>query len=383
MNNQNRVLILAASAFTTLTLGAESVYQLGDSSHFHVMADVSAVYEDNVLLQSKGSEQDDLSLVFTPGVELRMDSGGAASTLLRYQHSFVRYDKLSELDGDFAHLTFKTRYDSGVAMFNLSASYKEEYSNSYGIDEALDIYGVNVLRDRIHVGADMKYQLSQLTALGVGVAYTDLDYDLDRFTDQTTLSVPLSVYYKVRPTLDLTAGVRYRETDTSIDLKYEDWYYFVGAVGELFSPVFHADLNFGFQDRSVKSGVMPNGDADTTAYNLTVYYTGSAISTIYASLSRDYRTSADQALTYAYSSLSVGANFDLTQTITLNGSFALAKSEYEESIREEDINIVRIGATYSPNDYFKVSASYYFRDVDGNVVNYTNNEVRVTASLRY
>ena len=381
MNNQNRVLILAASAITTLTLGADSVYQLGDTAYFHVMADVSAVYEDNVLLQPNSNKQDDISLVFTPGVELRMDNGGSSSTLLRYQHTFTYYDSLSELDGNYAHLTFKTHYDSGVAMFNLNASYEEQYSNSYGIDQALDAYGILVLRDRINVSGNMKYQMSELTAFGVGADYNDVDYRDSRFTDHQSFAVPVSLFYKIRPTLDLTAGVRYRETDTSIDLKYEDWYYFVGAVGELFSPVFYADLNVGFQERNTKSGVMP--DADTTAYNLTVYYTGSATSTIYASIARDYRTSANQALTYAYSSASVGANLDLTTSISLNGSFAIAKSEYEESIREEDINIVRVGASYSPNDYFKVSASYYFRDVDGNVVNYTDNEVRVTASLRY
>jgi hypothetical protein len=339
------------------------------------------VYEDNVLLQPDNIKQDDWHFVFTPGIELTVGGDSSAQSILRYQHTFTRYDNMTDLDDNYPNLSFQTRYDSGIILLNFNAGYREEFSNNYGIDEALDYYGILVVRAISNAGGNVRYEMSELTAIGVGVDYTKVNYDLPYYVDYNMFSVPVTFYYKIRPTIDLTAGYRYRSTDTSAGLRYKDQYVFVGAVGELFSPVLYADVSVGYQKRDVAHSLLPN--ADSASYNFRLTYTGLAKATVYAAVNRDYRTSAQYGSTYAFMSGAVGGSYALSKFISLNGSLALGNSKYEQSSREEDITILRVGASYRPNDYVTFSASYYYRDVDGNVVNYTDNEFRVTASLRY
>lgn len=381
MKNQITIPLLTALALATTIAGAEPVYKFGDNANLHVLADVALVYEDNIFLAPDSLKEEDIQLVFSPGVELVMKNGTASATTLRYQHTFVRYDDHSEMNEELADVSFSTRYDSGVTLFRAHAKYKEEYSNTYGIDTGSDIFGVLVMREITQVGGNMKYGLTDLTAISGGVDYMRVNYKDPTYSDQDSLTVPVTVFYKVRPNIDLTGGIRYRNTDTSKGLEYEDMYYFVGAVGEVFSPVVYADLNIGYQERTTKNSSLP--DKGSASYSLSFIYTGNPKSTAYFTAARDYRTSAYNALSYSFTSGTLGASYSLSSMFGINGSIAYGTAEYEQSPREEDVAIIRLGANYSPNDYLTISASYYYRDVDGNVADYTDNEFRVTASLRY
>jgi hypothetical protein len=197
------------------------------------------------------------------------------------------------------------------------------------------------------------------------------------YDDRESYTIPVTFFYKVRPKVDLTAGVRYRNTETEGDIEYTDLYYYVGAVGELFSPVIYADLTVGYQERDAKGNL---ADTDSASYKFSLIYTGDPKGTAYFTLARDYRTSAVNSSTYAFTSAAIGGNYAVTDTIGVNAAIVYGESVYEESNREDDIRMVRLGASYQPNDYFTVDASYYRRDVDGNTADYVNNEFRVTAS---
>jgi hypothetical protein len=380
MKNQTRISILATLVLAATTAGTAAMYKLGEDAHVRFLADVGLVYQDNLFLSPDSLEEDDLQLVFTPGVELVMGSK-ASSTTLSYKHMFSRYDDNSELNDDFAQFNLVTKYDSGRTYATASASYREEYSNTYGVDNGSDIFGVLVKRDFYNMSGMVKYGLSELTALSGGLDYTKVNYDLPFYADQESYAVPVTFYYNIRPKIDLTAGLRYRNTDTSIGLEYDDMYYYVGAVGELFSPVIYADLSIGYQEREEKNDLIPS--EGSAAYSLSFIYTGNPKSKAYLTVARDYRTSAYSALAYAWTSATLGANYTLSNLISFDGSIAFGTAEYDQSPREEDITMLRVGANYHPNDYLTVSAGYVYRDVDGNIANYTTNEIRVTASLRY
>ena len=356
-----------------------SVGQVGDSLQLHVSADIDYAFEDNIFLLET-NELEDRYLVFTPGLELRMSEGGTLSASLSYRHSFTRFRDFDSLNGDYADLSVRARYDSGVVLASGYINYEQLYSSLR--DVALAIGGP-VERDQSKAGANIRYELSELTAFKVGLDYTDVDYDLERFTDYDTTAVPLTFFYKVRPKVDLTAGLRYRSTNTTGLFDYEDMYYFVGAVGEVFSPVVFADISVGFQQRDYDGSPI---DTSSASYDITFIYTGNAMGTLYAGLSRDYRTSAVGGTAYAFSSLSVGGNHSLSDKVGLNAGLVYGESEYEESPRAEDLMILNLGASYQPNDYLTLKAMYEFTDVDGKNAfssTYTNNEIRVSASLRY
>jgi len=371
--------ILFASLGSVVAVSAFGAAAQWDNAQLHVLADLELIYEDNIF-QLADNELSDMYVVFSPGVELRIAEEGAASAILRYQHSFTEFEDYSALEGDYANLSFRGRYNSGVVMASGYLTYEELYSS---IQDIAVLTGGPVERTETALGANMRYEISELTAVRAGMDFNDVDYDLDAYTDYDSLSVPVTFFYKVRPRIDLTAGLRYRTTSTDAGIDYDDMFYFVGAVGELFSPVIFADVSIGFQDRDFK-GV--DDDASSASYDITFIYTGDVKTTVYAGFARDYRTSAIGGTAYAFTNLSLGARYDLSNQVGLNAGLVYGESEYERSPRAEDIMILNLGATYQPNDYLTLNAGYSYTDVDGAnefSATYSNSEIRVSASLRY
>ena len=389
MNTPNRLQIFATSLIVAASLGAAPMMELSEDAQLHFIGDLSFVYEDN-LFSTSVDKEDDTYIVFSPGVELRLAAEGSASVTIRYQHDFTRFSDHDELDADFANMDLSIRYDSGVVLARAYTSYRELYSKTWSIDGISDdLFGVLIKRDELKVGANAKYELSELRAISVGLDYDELKYS-GQYIDQETISVPVTYFYQIRPNVDLTAGFRYRETDTNTDISYTDKYFFVGAVGELFSPVIFANVSVGYQDRNADGN---RADISSTSYDLRLTYAGNPKSSLYAALTRDFRTSAFNGLAYSYSSASIGGNYQVSRNFSLNGAIAYAETDYEESFRAEAIRMARLGASYRPNDYLTVNVSYAYRDVNGDrpnsfnpfigYANYSENEIRVTASLRY
>lgn len=371
--------IVCALALGCGSLAMAQSLQVGENGQLHLLADAEYVYETNLFLRSINRVSDHY-LIFSPGVELRLAEEGAASMTLRYQHQFTTYDKSNELNDDYANFNLSARYDSGLVMLSAYANYQELFSST--LDANRD--GQLVERTLTEFGGSLKYGISQLTAVKIGLDVSDTDYDDTIYTDHESLSVPLTFFYQIRPRVDLTAGLRYRSTDTSSAIDFDDMYYFVGAVGELFSPVLYADVSFGYQKRDYDGVSL---DADSASYDITLIYTGNAKATLYGGLARDYRTSAIGGLAYAFTSASLGARYNVSKSVGLNTALTYGESEYEESPRAEDMMILNFGASYHPNDYLTISARFEYTEVDGNNLGgaseYVNNEFRVTASLRY
>jgi hypothetical protein len=382
MKTQLKTTLLLLGAFGAGSIAAAPLLKVNDDIQIHLLADAEFVYESNLFLQ-RDNTVSGRYLIFSPGLELRVAQQGSASAVLRYQHQFTAFRDQSSLDGDYQDFDLRLSYDSGVVLASGHASYKELFSNT--IDANRD--GQLIERTNSSLGGSLRYEISELTAVKVGVDMTEVDYDDFFYTDHESVSVPVTLFYKIRPRVDLTGGIRYRTVETSGGLQdaydYDDFYYFVGAVGELFSPVIFADVSVGYQTRDFEGESL---DAASASYDVTFIYTGDPKTTVYAGLSRDYRTSAVGGLTYAFTSASLGARYAFTDTIGLNAGIVIGENEYEESPRAEDMTILNLGASYHPNDFLTLSARYEYTDVDGANIfsaDYNNREIRISASLRY
>ena len=367
------------------SLSAESMFRIGDTS-VHFVGSSSFVHEDNIYLQS-ANEVSDWRIEFDVALEFNLSPGAAGDTMLLVSSRWVEYNS-EPLDDQFLNLRFHSSYDSGVVLSNVYANYSEDYSGRYDLDSTTDVYGVLIPWSKTQAGGNLRYDMSELTAMKVGVDFSDIDYDpldlgnqsVNVYTGHDYVSIPATVFYRARPNVDLTAGVRYRKTNTDTNIEYTDMYYYVGAIGEVFSPVIHADLAIGWQDRNADGSA---ADSSSASYKFSLIYTGDPKATVYATLARDYHTSATGGSSYALTSATLGGRYAVSSSVSLNGALIFGESEYEESIRAEDIQMARLGVSYSPNDFFRLDAIYYLRDVDGNIADYKNNEFRVTASLRY
>ncbi len=385
MISRTRFTLIAGFALFVTSLCADGLFRMGDTS-VHFVGAATIATEDNIYLLS-ANEVSDWRTEFDVGLEFSVSPEGANDTMLLISNRWVNYDS-EPLDDQFLKIRFHSTYDSGIVLTNIYANYSEDYSGRYDLDPTTDVYGVLIPWNKTEAGGNLRYELSELTAMKIGLDYGDIDFDPLQYADQTVdpytghdyLSIPATVFYRVRPNVDLTAGARYRKTNTEREIEYTDMYYYVGAIGEVFSPVVHADLSIGWQDRNASGS---SADSSSASYKFSLIYTGDPKATVYATLARDYNTSASGGASYALTSATLGGRYDLNRNVSLNAAFIMGESEYEESIRSDDIKMARVGASYSPNDYFRLDAIYYYRDVDGNIANYSNNEFRVTASLRY
>ena len=385
MITQTRITLVSGVVLFVASLSAESLFRVGDTS-VHFMGAASIVSESNIYLQSR-NKVSDWRTEFDAGLEFSLSPVGAGDTSLLISNRWVNYDT-EPLDDQFLKIRFHSSYDSGIVLSNVYANYTEDYSGRYELDTTTDVYGILIPYNRTQAGGNLRYDLSELTAMKVGVDFSDIDYDPlyygdqnhNAFTGHDSISIPATVFYKARPNVDLTAGARYRRTNTDNNIEYTDMFYYVGAIGEVFSPVIHADLTVGWQDRNADGN---NADTNSASYKFSLIYTGDPKATVYATLARDFYTSATSALSYAMTSATVGGRYAVSSKVSVNAALIYGESEYEESIRAEDIQMARLGVSYSPNDFFRLDAIYYLRDVDGNVANYSNDEIRVTASLRY
>ena len=374
-------------ALSTAACSAAPLMQLGEDVQLHLTAGLAFIFEDNVLLTPDSLSQSDSATIFTPGLELRIMPEGTASATLSYKYNITRYADTTELNSEYNDLNLSGRFDSGVMLTSAYLRYVENNSKTWTFENLTDIRGVIVDRETLSFGASARYEISDLTAFKFGYDFSDVSYELNNYFDEESYSVPVSFIYKIRPKVEVNAGIRYRNSEayralTNETREYDDVYYFVGAVGEVFSPVWYADISVGLQERNEKNS---NLDISSGTYNARLIYTGHPKTTAYISLARDFRTSAAGGSAYTFDSLGVGARYSLTNKIGFSGSVVFGQSDYEQSNREEDILLFNVGASYRANDYLSLGASYSYRDVDGNALqtDYSNSELRVTASLRY
>lgn len=375
-------LVTTLGALTiSATLAAAPLLQLGNGLSVHALASMELSYEDNIFLTNSNKEND-LILDITPGIELRMAREGAASVTLKYEHIFRFYNDFSDLDRDLANLTLGVRYDSGVVLANFSGSFRQFSTNDSTVvtgDRLTD-------RDVTRIGGDAKYGISRLLAVRVGASYDKTEYKDDRFTDTEGFSVPVTLFYQVRPKVDLTAGIRYREVDainpTAGREDYRDVFYSVGVVGELFSPVIIGEVKVGIQDRKYKTSGF---SIDTPSYEATVTYVGDPKLSVSLGLRRDYRVSALNTGSYVSTIATLSTQYSLTRQWALSGAISFGNNDYRQSLRDEDLFFLNLGATYRPNDFIAVNVGYEYQDISGNLGfnSYKLNRFRVAASLRY
>ena len=292
-----------------------AILQLGESSTLHLLADAEYVYTDNLFLRTEDSTSGSY-FVFSPGIEWRISQTGGLALTLQLVNQFEVHDERPELDDDFIKVTGNFRYDTGRFLWSGNLAYAEYASNT--VDARLE--DSLIRREHIDAGLKAKYEISELTAVEAGFQFSEVDYESSIFTDHDDLTIPVTFYYSVRPKIDLTAGIQFRsvETSTSVDFdasEYDDTYYFVGAVGEFFSPLIFADFKVGYQEREFDRSRYGASSTSSASYDITFIYTGDVKTTVYAGISRDYRSSAIGGDSYISTSGTLGVRYSLNEVL--------------------------------------------------------------------
>jgi len=370
--------LLTAASAVTVDLEAAPYLVIGDGAELFVTGTVGVRADDNVFLSTDAGRRagtasqvvSDTIFEITPGVDLTFGKNAQLKGSLSSGVAFANYSDNGRLDTTLANLNFRSNYDDGKLKLITAAGYNELNQNS------VDIRGLT-RRDQTFFNGGGEVSVSEKTAVAGKFSFDKLNYKRAAYSDTDTLEVPLDVFYKVSPKVDMSLGYRYRDTQVQIGSDSQDNYFNIGARGE-FSPKLTGSFNVGYNQRSLTRGK----DQDQFGFNADLGYELTPKTSLNFSASNDFGTSAagDQQKNF---SLNGRVSTKLSEVWSLGGGLSYRAIEY--LTRTDDYVEGQISATYVVNAYVGVSAGYTYRsnssDLRGS--EFTNNVFSLSANFRY
>jgi polysaccharide biosynthesis protein VpsM len=354
---------------------------IGDNAELFVTANVSAAYNDNILLSPSGAELEDTVFVFTPGFDLTFGKDSAIKGNLIGTSTLSAYSDNDNLNNQLLGIGGNADYDNGGPL-TLAANASFNELDQPTVDTPS--LGKLVEREVTRAGVSGELAFSEKISAGAGFAYSHTDYSTAGYTSVWEYSVPVNVYYELTPKVDVSTGITYTRTDLDQGgaNQYDAYYYNVGARGS-FTPKLSGSFSVGYNTRSVNVG--PDDD-DSVGAKASLAYAYSDKTQLNLALSRDFSNSATGGASYENSQITLGAVNALTADWRLNASITYRTLDYQNVSRQDDYIEANLGATYVINAHLTTSLGYTYRDnsSDAGAGNeFENNVVSLSLSARY
>lgn len=380
---------------------AAPLVSIGDYANIYFNGSATARYDDNIFLEP-GNEESDVYFVLAPGLELNLGTGGNSNVNLYYREDFYRYVDNDNLDTNKSNVFLETYYNMPRLELRFDGSYQQLIQAAPDL-RSPSVRGQLIERDRYNGNLRGEYEISERTSIASGASAARVEFDTRGFTDTDSFAVPFNFYYAMTPKLDLSAGYRYRYTDTKgrerqvVDPfmgtisrqrvetpDYRDHYFNLGLRGEIF-PKLIGEARTGYQQRRIED--LDNVDLLSFGVDFSHYLTPKT--TLLAGLYRDFETGGrGSAITATGGSL--GARYALSHLFSGNAGVNFFERRYAsgtspDGSRTDETLDLNVGLTYAPTVQTSLSAGYIFRTNDSNVdfYEFDNNIFTLSASLRY
>lgn len=365
-------------ALLSATLGssgfAAPFMAIGDGAELFLTGTLGIRADDNVLL-SEANEQDDLIFDITPGIDLTFGKDAQVKGSLTLGINFSSYSDKSELNTELFNGAFRSNYDDGKLKMGFNLSYAEISQNTV---DARPTDGKLTRHDLFTTGGNAEVEISQITSVGAGITFVHDKYKSRGFTDSDSLTVPLDVYYKWTPKVDLSFGYQFR--DYQVDTggsDSTDHFFNVGARGE-FTPKLTGKFRVGVTNRDLDVG----GDESTLGLDASFGYEISPKTSLNFGASNDYGTSP-QGQQQRNTSINVSVNSKLTADWSANAGVSWRAIDY--STRTDDFTEITLGANYTVNANVTVIGGYAYRHNESKQAggSFTANVFSIAANFRY
>jgi len=361
------ILAIEASASPMLTISDNAaVYFIGSA----------AVTSDSNVAYSNTDELDDIIIDIRPGLELMAGSPDVGFDFsLSASYGFRRYMDYDEFNTDLPAVVAAATFKSAKSTTKVNASYVETQAENRRATRGI------VLKSAItSLGISEDIRATAKSSFVGGINYSDTDHKIYG-TDNSSLSIPLNVYYAATEKLDAGFGYRYRKTsvDSSLIGDRDSHFFNFGLRGEL-TPKLVADLKLGYQTTDIDGGDKINGlglDAKLT-------------------FSPDEKTSADFVLSKDVlvgfagdvidnTSAALVGSYRINPALTARATLVVGNDSYSPGTREDDYTILQIGASYAPIYFMSVDAMYSYTDNDSNVegLDFKKNTLQLSVNVRY
>jgi polysaccharide biosynthesis protein VpsM len=235
---------------------------------FYLTAQVGARYDDNVF-ETKTGKVGDTILTAAPGAEMQYGKNSIGHGTITYSEAFVRYARKSAGDATLGNGNADFNYNDDSLTAAAAASLQQLYQTNIdtltlGRKELTrsDIFGIN---------GSVESQLGVKTSGKVGADFTRTDYKTPGLVGGDYSDLPLKLYFKATPKVDLSAGYTYGiEKPQGNGPSSRDAYYNVGARGS-FTPKLTGEFSVGYRTRDVQKSPQETllGFDGTLNYELT------------------------------------------------------------------------------------------------------------------
>ncbi|MBC8008746.1 MAG: outer membrane beta-barrel protein [Burkholderiales bacterium] len=362
------------STLATTPVFAAPFLAIGDNAELFLTARAEARYEDNVTLSSDDEVEDEI-FEFAPGVEVVFGKNSLTRGTISFYERFVAYSESTDLNEELANFLFKSTYEGAKLKLDTNLSFNEYYQNTR------DTAGTSTLVrfDEYAAGVGGELTVTEKSKIGAGLKYGATDYKTGGFDDRETYTVPANYYFAIRPKLDLSTGIQYRQTDLDIGADSEDYYFNVGARGE-FTPKLIGTFTVGYTLRDTDAAGVDDESLVGLDAGLSYLYSEKTQFTL--NMSNDFGTSS-QGGGQEVASINLGVRSQIAADWSARASVGYQEIDYINTTRTDEYMTGLLGLTYVVNQAISLDAYYSYADNDSDFSDFTANTLSVSANFRY
>jgi polysaccharide biosynthesis protein VpsM len=353
---------LAASSY------AAPFMAIGDGAELFLTGALGVRFDDNIYLAENGD--DDIIFDINPGIELTFGKDAQLKGALTLVDSFAVYADNSDLNTNLFSGDFVTRFDDGKLKLGFNVSFHELNQNTW------QTRGL-VRRDVFNAGANGEIEISQLTAVGAGVNFTHENYKRRGYTDSDNLTVPLDLFYRWTPKVDLSVGYRYRDYKVDLGDDSTDHYFNVGARGD-FTPKLTGRFTVGYNQRNLDR----SGDDSQLGLEASFAYEISPKTSLQLGASNDFGTSpqGQQQENLVFNGV---LTTKVSEEWSVNAGLNFRSIDY--GTRTDDYWEAQLGTHYIISANTRIHAAYTYRNYASELrgADFKNNVFTVAANFRY
>jgi hypothetical protein len=364
-----------ASAFSA------PLVSIGDKLDIFFNGSVTGRYESNVFL-NEATKTSDYSFIISPGIEIQYGRNTATTVSFIFREDIIQYVDNSNLNTNLSNVFLNAAHQGGRSTISADFSYRQLSQNSQNINVVGDL----VRRNKLETGVLYAYNISPKTDVELGFRYQYEHFVnfQNLFNDRAIYTVPLDIYYKVTPKIEVGLAYQFRYTDVDdtaliVGNNRTDNFFGVAVRGEL-APKLTARIHAGATHRSVQN--QPSDTTFTTRGTLLYELTQKVL--LRGSFNRDFLTGGS-AQNILNTGGSLGVVYNYSEFISSDAFVSYTNSDYLNSPRDDDTYGAGVTVSYTPNAYLRFSAGYVYQNNASNTLgaSYMANIVNLTASLRY
>lgn len=375
---------LAASALLTTISPAAPFLAIGDNAEVFLTGTLGVRADSNIFLTP--NERSDTIFDVNPGAQLVFGQGSVIQGTWTVTDSITTYADHDDLNSNLFSTAFNAAYDDGKSKSSVNVSFSEINQNTVDTvgSSAVDAL---IRRDVFGLGGLGEVNLTEKSSVSAGLQYQNTDYKRLGFSDTKVVTLPVSYYYELTPKVDVSFNYRYRQSWLQHGYDSKDNFLGVGARGE-FTPKVKGQFSVGITQRNfgAHKGLPDLDDKSLFGVDSSLTYEASPKTMVQFGVSNDFdaNSQGQQQKNFAVRA-SAFSNISEVWSLTAGVSYRAINYYLGRDSRTDDYMEAQIGATYTVDEYLRITAALAFRTnkSDLSTSDFDNNVLSLAANLRF